>query len=183
MTLRLSRLTQASVVAAIAGAAVLAVAAPAQASSIYPPSGACQVSPSTATAGETLVFTCDNGTFAANEAVKITVTGENGSGATFGFVRFAVSTGAYDTTSGAAGQLASTRITLPSDASGIYNIAAVSASSAGSTASVTVASADGSLPSTGGDIQTLGLWAGGAALVVAGGAVAVAAAARRRRTH
>ncbi|HYP72851.1 MAG TPA: cell wall protein [Microbacterium sp.] len=182
MTSRPSRLTQAAVVTALAGAAVLAVPAAAQASSIYPPSGACQVSPSTAAPGATLVFTCDDGTFAANEAVKITITGENGGGATFGFVRFAVSTGAYDTTSGAAGQLANTRITLPSDASGIYNIAAVSATSAGSTASVTVAAADGSLPSTGGDLQSVGLWAAGGALLVAGGAVAVAAAVRRRRS-
>lgn len=176
-----NRLTHLLAAAALAAAAVFAVPAAAQASSIYPPSDACQVSPSATTPGSTVVFSCAEGTFGADEAVKITITGENGAGATFGFVRFAVTTGAYDTTSGAAGELAGTRITLASDASGIYNIAAVSASSAGGTASVTVSASGDGLPSTGGDSQALGLWAGGALLLVAGGAIAVTAAVRRRR--
>lgn len=174
------RTSQALAVAALIGAGVFAVPAAAQASAIYPPSDACRLNPSTTTAGSTVVFSCADGTFGANENVKITVTGENGSGTSFGFVRFAVSTGAYDTTAGAAGELADTSITLASDASGIYNIAAISASSAGGTASVTVTSAEGGLPSTGGDVQTVGLWAGGALVLIAGGAIAVSAAVRRR---
>lgn len=166
---------------ALVGAGVLAGAGAAQASSIYPPSDSCRVTPSAATAGTTVVFSCAARTFGANEDVKLTVTGENGRGTTFGMVRFAVSTGAYDTASGAEGDLAGARITLPSDASGIYNIAAVSPSSAGGTASVTVGSADSSLSATGGDPQTVALWAGGAVLLLGGGAVALIAAARRRR--
>lgn len=177
------RVSSALAALALAGLGVLALPGAAQASSIYPPSDACQVTPSTTTPGSTVVFSCADGTFAANENVKITVTGENGSGSTFGVVRFAVTTGAYDTTSGAAGELDGTRITLASDASGVYNIAAVSASSAGSTASVTVSATGTGLPSTGGDSQTVALWAGGGLLLVAGGAIAVAAAVRRRRTH
>lgn len=175
------RVVQLLTALALVGAGVAAAPA-AQASTIYPPSDACRVTPSTATAGSTLVFSCAAGTFGADEPVKVTITGENGSGATFGFVRFAVTTGAYDTVSGPSGELADTRIILASDASGVYNIAAVSASSAGGTASATVA-APGStgLPSTGGDVQALALWAGGATVLVAGGALAVAAAVRRRR--
>lgn len=177
------RVTPALAAAALVVIGVFAVPAAAQASSIYPPSDACQVTPSATTPGSTIVFSCADGTFAADESVKITVTGENGGGSTFGFVRFAVTTGAYDTTSGAAGELAGTRITLASDASGIYNIAAVSASSAGGTASVTVSASGTGLPSTGGDAQTVALWAGGGLLLVAGGAIAVGAAVRRRRAH
>ena len=166
---------------ALVGLGVLAAPA-AHASTIYPPSDACRVSPGTASAGSTLVFSCAEGTFGADEPVKITITGEHGSGATFGFVRFAVSTGAFDTVSGPAGELADTRITLASDATGVYNSAAVSGSSAGGTASATVATSGGTgLPSTGGDGQSLALWAGGATILVAGGALAVAATVRRRR--
>lgn len=95
------------------------------------------------------------------EARPPTVTGENGGSATLG-----------------------TTIVLPSDASGIYNIAAVSSSSAGGTASVTVtASGEENLPTTGGDAGTIGLWAGAGLLVIAGGAVAVAASVRRSRNQ
>lgn len=177
------RVTPALTVAALVGIGVFVAPGAAQASSIYPPSDACQVTPSATTPGSTVVFSCAEGTFASDEDVKITVTGENGGGSTFGFVRFAVTTGAYDTTSGAAGELAGTRITLASDASGIYNIAAVSASSAGGTASVTVTASGSGLPSTGGDSQAVALWAGGGLLLVAGGAIAVGAAVRRRRSH
>ncbi|WP_299087682.1 LPXTG cell wall anchor domain-containing protein [uncultured Microbacterium sp.] len=118
------------------------------------------------------------------EARPPTVTGENGGSAPLGVVRFAVSTGSFDATSGADGELSGTTIVLPSDASGIYNIAAVSSSSAGGTASVTVtASGEENLPTTGGDAGTIGLWAGAGLLVIAGGAVAVAASVRRSRNQ
>ncbi|WP_312677541.1 LPXTG cell wall anchor domain-containing protein [Microbacterium sp.] len=182
MIRRILRPSRAALAAVLIGAGLFAAPAAAQASTIYPPSDACQVSPSTAAPGASFAFSCAADTFSANESVKITITGENGSGATFGFVRFAVSTGAYDTTSGPEGQLPDTTITLPSDASGIYNIAAVSATSAGGTASVTVSAADGSaLPSTGGDGLNVALWAGGGVLLLAGGAVAIIAARRRSR--
>lgn len=166
------------------GLALVAVPTAAHANTIYPPSDACSVTPTTTAPGARIDFSCSADTFGADESVKITVTGENGGATTFGFVRFAVSTGSFDTRSGADGSLASTTITLPGDASGIYNIAAVSPSSAGGTASVTVtASGEANLPSTGGDAGTLGLWAGAGLLVVAGGAVAVAASFRRNRSR
>lgn len=170
--------------AALIGLATFAAPAAAQASTIYPPSDACSVTPTTTSPGAEVVFSCAADTFGADETVKITVTGENGGSATLGVVRFAVSTGSFDATSGADGDLSGTTIVLPSDASGIYNIAAVSSSSAGGTASVTVtASGEESLPTTGGDAGTIGLWAGAGLLVIAGGAVAVAASVRRSRSQ
>ena len=73
-------------------------------------------------------------------------------------------------------------ITLPTDARGTYNIAAISATSAGGTAAVTVTNDSGGLPVTGLDSASLtGLWIGGALLVLAGGGLAVWAAIRRSR--
>ena len=63
----------------------------------------------------------------------------------------------------------------------MYNIAAISRSSAGGTASASITGTDG-LPTTGGDSgQLIGVWVGGGALVLAGITVLVALAARRRR--
>ena len=70
----------------------------------------------------------------------------------------------------------------PSNASGTYNIAAISATSAGGTAAVTVSSGSGGLPTTGldgGSLVALGI--GGGVLLLAGGALAVATAVRRSR--
>jgi len=165
----------------IAGAAVLAAPA-AEAATIYPPTGSCVVDPTTTTPGGTVAFSCAAETFSPNEQVKITVTGENGAAAEIGFVRTAIATASADATSTADGSLASIDITLPSDARGTYNIAAVSPTSAGGTAAVTVTSADGSLPTTGLDSAALTwLWVAGGALVVAGAALGVVALVRRRR--
>jgi hypothetical protein len=96
-------------------------------------------------------------------------------------VRFAITTASDTARSDADGSLAAVDITLPSNASGTYNIAAVSPTSAGGTAAVTVTGADG-LPATGLDpAATLGLWIGGGALLVAGAALAIVAAVRRSR--
>ncbi|MCT9001950.1 cell wall protein [Microbacterium memoriense] len=171
--------------AAITAAAIilLTLGAPfaAQASSIYPPVDACESSQSAAAAGATITFSCNAGTFGADEAVTVTLTGENAASARFALVRLEVSTlsGAYTSTS--SGALDAVRITLPSNSSGIYNIAAVSATSAGGTSSVSALGADG-LPSTGGDSsQLLGLWIGGGAVVLAGVVILVAVWLRRRR--
>ena len=73
------------------------------------------------------------------------------------------------------------RITLPANASGVYNIAAISATSAGGAASASIVGADG-LPSTGGNSdQLLGVWIGGGALVLAGAVIVIARVARARR--
>lgn len=168
-------------VSVLAGGFALAPAAVAQASTIYPPVDSCTTSPASVGAGETLEFSCNEGTFGALEAVTITVRGENGAGATFAFAHFAVSTGSVARTSGADGALAPVRITLPANASGVYNIAAISATSAGGAASASIVGADG-LPSTGGNSdQLLGVWIGGGALVLAGAVIVIARVARARR--
>lgn len=153
----------------------------ASASTIYPPSGSCTALPTTVQAGGTIAFECAAETFSSDEAVTITVTGENGSTAQIGMVRLAISTATGSAVSEADGSLAAVDVKLPSGATGTYNIAAVSATSAGGTAAVSITDADG-LPSTGLDGgTTLGLWIGGGALLVAGAALAIAAGVRRSR--
>lgn len=168
-------------VAALATFAVLGAPVAAQASTIYPPSGACTASPATTQPGSTIGFECAAGTFSGDESVTVTVTGENGAAATIGMVRFAISTASEVVTSEANGSLAPLSITLPSNATGTYNIAAISSTSAGGTAAVSITGADG-LPVTGLDSGSmLGLWIGGGALVLAGAALGIAAVVRRRR--
>lgn len=170
-------------------AAFVGLPTAAQASSIYPPTGSCTVSPAAITPGASLQFSCAANTFAANETVTITITGENGQGAAIGAVKFAISTASGTVRSTASGALPETQITLPGNASGVYNITAVSETSAGSTATVTSTngtspSADGSLPITGlNGASLLAVWVGAGALVLAGGVLAVTAAVRRRRSH
>ena len=150
--------------------------------SIYPPTGSCTASPAAVTAGGTIEFACDSGSFAADETVAITVTGENGAAATIGMVRTAITTASGEARSDADGALPAVTITLPSDATGTYNIAAVSSSSAGSTAAVTIRAADGSLSSTGIDSGALtALIIGGGGLVVLGAEIAIVAAVRKNR--
>lgn len=163
-------------------AAVLSGPAAAEASTIYPPSGACTVSPAAASAGATISLSCAAATFSANEPVTITVTGENGDAASIGFIKTAISTASGRATSDADGSLKPVSITLPRDASGTYNIAVVSPTSVGGTATATIAAADGSLPVTGMNSGSLlSLWVGGGALVLAGGTIAAAVAVRRHR--
>lgn len=172
--------------ARIIGASLLSlllVLAPvsAQASTIYPPVDACSTSPASIGPGAAIAFSCAARTFGADENVTITITGQDGHSAAFGMVRFVISTGSITRTSGADGALDTVHITLPPSASGVYNIAAISRSSAGGTASASITGADG-LPTTGGDSgQLIGVWVGGGALVLAGLTVLVALAARRRR--
>lgn len=179
-----SPVARVAAVAALASFAILGVPAAAQASStIYPPSGSCTTTPATAQAGEAIGFQCAAGTFSGDESVTITVTGENGTDASIGMIRFAISTASEIVTSESDGSLRRVGITLPSNASGTYNIAAVSSTSAGGTAALTITGADG-LPATGLDSSsTLGLWIGGGALVAAGAALAFAAVARRMRDN
>lgn len=174
-------------IVALVGASALALPAAAHAAAVYPPAGSCAVTPATVTPGGILSLSCDAGTFSANETVTITITGENGSGAAIGFAKFAISTGSGTAMSTDTGALPATTITLPRDAQGSYNIAAVSQTSAGSTAAVTATDdagtgIGGSLPTTGFDSASmLGLWVGGGVLMLTGGALAVGAMARRNR--
>ncbi|MGR6743332.1 MULTISPECIES: cell wall protein [Microbacterium] len=165
-------------------AAIIALPAAASASTgatIYPPTKSCTTTPSAFVAGGTVEFACADGTFGSNEAVTITVRGENGAGVAFARAAFAVTTGSTMRESSDQGALAPVAITFPADAVGVYNIEAISPSSAGGTASASVVDAAG-LPATGGDARTsLGLWVGGGALVAAGATIALASAVRRAR--
>ncbi|KAF2414812.1 cell wall protein [Microbacterium sp. B35-04] len=174
-------LPRAALAATLALAAIVATPAAAGASTIYPPSGSCTASPTTTQAGGTIAFACEAETFSPDESLTITVTGENGADASIGMVRFAITTASGTATSAADGSLTAIDITLPSNATGTYNIAAVSSTSAGGTAAVTITGADG-LPATGLDqASTIGLWIGGGALLLAGAALAIVATVRRRR--
>lgn len=171
---------------ALIGAAMLvAVPTAASASTIYPPVDACSADGSVSPGG-VIVFACDDRTFGADERVTITVTGENGANASFGMVRTEISTASTVRESDGDGALAPVEITLPSDARGVYNIAAVSPTSAGGTASAVIdASGEGgALPISGFDSnQLLGLWVGGGALLLAGVVIVGAAALRRHRAN
>ncbi|WP_243075644.1 cell wall protein [Microbacterium sp. SS28] len=169
-------------VAVLMAAALLLSAPAARAETIYPPAGSCTSTPATIAPGAAVSLQCAAETFSADEDVTITVTGENGAGVAIGMVRLAISTASGHATSGPDGSLPAVRIAFPADARGTYNIEAISASSAGGTAAVTVTNPDGSLPVTGLDSSTLtGLWIGGGLLLLAGAALGVVAFLRRRR--
>lgn len=173
------RTARLAVVSVVALAAAFAAPAAASASTIYPPTNACTTTPSTFTAGSTVQFACDADTFGSDEPVTITVTGENGASVAFGRVAFAVSTANTLRQSTAAGALEPVSITFPDDAVGVYNVEAISPSSAGGVASASVVT-DAGLPATGAESRTLlGLWIGGGALVAAGATIVVTAAVRR----
>ncbi|CAL4860797.1 cell wall protein [Microbacterium sp. MM2322] len=158
--------------------------AAANASTLYPPVDACSSDAAGAGPGDTITFSCDSNTFGANETVTVTVTGENGAGATFAMVRMATSTASARFQSDAEGMLPPVRITLPSDARGVYNIAAVSATSAGGTSSAVIDTSDSSDPLVRAGFdgnQLMGLWIGAGALLAAGAVILVAASVRRHR--
>jgi hypothetical protein len=179
---RFSLSARAAVVAALVACSAFALAPAANASTIYPPTGSCTATPAAATPGSTVQFACQSGTFSNDEPVTITVTGENGAAADIGMVRFAITTATGTSQSTATGALAAVPITFPSNASGTYNIAAISSTSAGGTAPVSVSAAGDGLPVTGVDGTALAaLLIGGGALVVLGGGIAVTSAIRRRR--
>lgn len=167
----------------IAGAAL---AAPTIAhAEVYPPADSAQVSDTVIEPGDTVTFWVEDGAFLPGEPVTITLEGENASGATLAFVKFAIETQTWNRTANAEGGLDPVQITFPMDASGVYTISAFSATSAGDSVTVTVVGdADGGLAATGLDSNSLlGLWVGGGALVLAGGALAVATTVRRNRKH
>lgn len=162
-------------------ATALAVPTAAHAGTIYPPSDACTTSSPTVAPGGSFTVECAAGTFSADDRVTLTVTGENGSAAAIGMVRFAISTASGFAAAAPDGSLSAVPVSVPDGATGSYNIAVVSPNSVGGTATVTI-TADGALAGTGVPSGSmLGLWVGGGALVAAGAAIAVAAVARRRQ--
>lgn len=153
-----------------------------------PPSGT--VSSTTVGPGGSFTFGAPADVFEPGETVTIFLTGENASGASLGFVKFAVETHSLGTaTAGGNGGLSAVTITLPSNASGRYTVLATSASNpTGISASVTTSTSTGTdddgLATTGmDDAALLPIWLGGGALVLAGGGLAVAATVRRNRKH
>ncbi|MFT4307221.1 MAG: cell wall protein [Microbacterium sp.] len=174
-------LPRTTIFAAVLSAALVLSAPAAYAATIYPPTGSCALSSTTATPGGSVVLSCQAATFSADETVTITVSGENGSGATIGMVKTAVSTASGTATSAADGSLPEVTITLPSNASGTYNIAAFSVTSTGGTAALTITGASGVLSLTGVDSgTTTALLIGGGAVLLAGIALIVGAVLRRR---
>ncbi|MFI8632517.1 hypothetical protein ACIGEP_07990 [Microbacterium sp. NPDC077663] len=177
-----NKISKAAAALAIATAAVFA--APAVASA-YTPSPVVESGPGTIAPGGTGTFTFAD--FLPGEGVQFTLTGENGAGATLAFVSFAVSSTSTTKDADADGN-ASVEVTLPSNASGEYTLAAVGLES-GTSASTTIgvaaaAGGDGGpvLGETGFDGDALlGLWVGGGVLVLAGASIAVATSVRRTR--
>lgn len=179
---------KATAATALVAGALFATPALATASTYTPPATGT-VSVSTIAPGGTVTFSVPAGVFEPGETVTIFLTGENASGASLGFVKFAVQTQSLGTvTSTSTGGLSGANITLPSNASGSYTILATSASNpVGVTASVTASTSTGT--STSDDLATTGLdnaallpiWLGGGALVLVGGGLAVAASVRRNR--
>ncbi|MGP6170789.1 hypothetical protein ACTU6V_06225 [Microbacterium sp. A204] len=178
--------TKAAAVAALVAGAMFAVPV---AASAYTPDPSGETSTSTVAPGGTFTFFVQDDAFVPGETVTISLTGENASGASLAFVKFAVETKALGTTTAnAGGGTDNVRITLPANASGTYTILATSPSNpVGAAATVTVGTATNpggtdDLATTGADSDALlTLWIGGGALLLVGGGIAVATAVRRNK--
>jgi len=180
--------------ALLAGAAFVAVPTAAHAATTgYAPESAGSVSGTLAPGGTAVASFSDN-VFAANEKVRVQVTGAGA--VTLGALP--ITTVSKDYTSTSTGSLA-VRVTFPVGGSGTYNLTATGATSgitvpgyftiapaaAGGTGT-TVGSTGGTgtpgeLAFTGGTISTLGLWAAGGALALGGGLLVVRKSVRRQR--
>lgn len=192
--------------AAIAAIAAGALFAAPMAASAYTPPETGGVSNPNVGPGGTFDFTAPPANFIPGEPVAISLTGENASGASLGFVKFAVETSILGTVPASAdGGLGGVSIRLPSNASGAYTVLATSPSnpvgvsasvsagdgSGGSNADTGSGTANGGgTAGTGSDPEAVGLaatgtdglltlWVGGGALALVGGGIAVAAAVRR----
>jgi hypothetical protein len=182
---------QTAAVAALAAGALLTIPTAAQA--YTPEVEGALVSSSTVGPGGTVTFDVLDGTFEADEDVRITVTGQATANA-FASVRAAVPTTTIETSvpSTVEGGIHEVDIRFSADATGAQVITATSPSNPygvqasvviaapGSEAEADVTSAD--LPPTGIDSnQLLGVWVGGGLLVLAGGVIALGATVRRSR--
>lgn len=158
------RLTRAA--AALAAAFALVFAAPAVAHAYTPDSPTGEATITITSSG-----TYDFAGFAPNTSVSASLSGENAAGASLAAVKFAVTSTSITKTTDAAGNV-SVAVTLPADASGSYTLTVAAVSGSGT----------GTLPSTGGDSDSLlGIWVGGGALLLAGATIAVATTVRRNR--
>ena len=169
------------VFAALAVACSVAVPVAAQADVGYATSDACAATPMAIAPGATVTFSCADGTFSPFQSVLVIVEGDTG--AAIGSIEFAAPSTAT-TVSTASGAI-SVPISFPSAASGSYDIAAASATSAGgSTVSVSqTADRPGAVSLVGIGSWLFGAWLGGGILVLTGGAIAVGVSVRRNRRH
>jgi LPXTG-motif cell wall-anchored protein len=174
--------------AAVVIAVAAIVAAPAAANAYTPPTPTPTAPSTPQSPGNTTIIIGGNVTlnfvFASFEDVTFVLTGENAQGATLASVKTVVNSKQIVKTADAEGDVAVT-VTLPSNASGTYTLAAVGETS-GAASPVTltaVARAEAGLPATGVDSASLmGVWIGGGVLLLGGLAVTVFAVRRQRET-
>jgi len=166
---------------ALAGAGIalaLLIATPVAANAAYVPSANTTVSDSTPAPGQAVTVAFAAGSFEGNEQVSFSVTGE-------GAVTISAITTASVTKTAAAGAVSAV-VTLPTNATGTYNVTATGLTSRNvGTAALTVVAiaADGSavrLPFTGGTVPVAAIWIASGVLVL--GVVLVAVVGIRRRS-
>lgn len=147
--------------AAIAAAAVFAVSSTANA---YTPPETGGVSNPNVGPGGSFEFTAPPANFLPGETVAISLTGENASGASLGFVKFAVETAILGTvTATDGGGLGGVSIRLPSNASGPYTVLATSPSNPiGVAASVSAGDPEPTADADGGSATSAGTAEGSA---------------------
>jgi hypothetical protein len=170
----------------LAGAALLATPAAANAAGYVPSSNIS--GDTTVVSGGTTTIVFGPGSFVGNETVNITITGAGA--ATLGALPTTTVSKAYTATE--SGSVAP-KVTLPVGASGTYSLTATGAVSGNvGSQSLTVVPADsaaaagtgagtGSLAFTGSTVSMLALWVGGGAVVLGGGLLAVRGSVRRQR--
>ncbi len=159
------RLSKAVASAAIAAGLVFAAPAMAQA---YTPTGPDTVSVSVTSAGPVPITG-----FQPGATVTFTLVGEGVTGANLAVVKFAVTSTSVTKTANSSGVATAEVRNVPAGAQ--WTLSATGARSSSEAGGST-------LPSTGGDSESLlGIWVGGGALVLAGATVAVAATVRRNR--
>ncbi|RKS89853.1 hypothetical protein DEU37_1168 [Microbacterium sp. AG790] len=156
------------IAASIAIAAGLVIAAPAMAQA-YTPTG-----PDTVTITVTAPGPVPVAGFQPGATVTFTLVGEGVTGANIAAVKFAVTSASTTKTADSSGVATATVVGTP-PAGASWTLAATGARSSSEAGGST-------LPSTGGNSESLlGIWVGGGALVLAGATVAVAATVRRNR--
>lgn len=163
-----NKLSQAIAASVLAAGLLFAAPAVAQA---YTPTG-----PNTTTITITAGGTYDFSGFTAGADVTFTLVGENAAGASLAYAKLAVNSSSPVTKTASETGVATVSVTLPSNASGSYELSATG------TRASSEAGGSSTLPSTGGDSDSLlGIWIGGGALVLAGATIAVGASVRRGR--
>jgi hypothetical protein len=187
--------------AAIALAATFTVSTAATAAP-YTPEGGVTVSDPTVAPGQSTVLSFADGTFAPNDPVTITITGEDAANATLASFRtapMAVTSKSITKNSTSAGGLRVT-VTLPAgSATGSYAltgtdtkgntasttisvVAAAGSGTANGTGSGSGADASAGLPVTGGQLPVVLIWTGGGLLLLGAALVVVLTTVRRQRT-